>query len=165
VRYKILSVEQRTCLRKEISLRIPAKREAETARLARIQKEREEALARRVAEEQEEERFWNDPEVLAEVARAEVAHLEASPPPPSQELMVLTGAPGVPPIEPLDPGRSPSRVRISAKELALIVSFRQALDNKESVNWQAYKELKEFDRLDLEAILDLADLVEDQSLP
>jgi hypothetical protein len=63
VQYKILSVEQRTRLRNEISLRIPAKREAETARLARIQKEREEALARRVAEEQEEEQFWNDSEV------------------------------------------------------------------------------------------------------
>jgi hypothetical protein len=99
------------------------------------------------------------------VARAEVAHLEASPPPPSQELVVLTGTSGVPPIKPLDTGRSPSRVRISAEELALIISFRRALDNKKSVNWQTYKGLKESDRLGLEAILDLADLVEDQSLP
>jgi hypothetical protein len=138
--------------------------------LVRIQKDREEALARQVAEEEEEERFWNDPEVLAEKAKAEVAHLEARPSPPSQKLVVSASPPSVaasevPPIKPLESGRSPSRVCISAEELALIASFRQALDNKESVNWQAYKGLKEFDRLGLEAILDLADLVKDLTLP
>jgi hypothetical protein len=45
------------------------------------------------------------------------------------------------------------------------MAFRQALDKKERINWQAYLGLKEFDRLGLEAILDLADLVEDESLP
>jgi hypothetical protein len=170
VQYKILNVEQRSGLRSEISLRIPAKREAKIAKLGRAQNEKEEALAKRVAEEQEEERFWNDPEVVAEVARAEVAHLEANLHPPLQELVVLAGPPGgsdsaMPPVEPLEKGHLPSRVRIPAEELALIVAFRQALDNKDNVNWQAYVGLRKFDRLGLAAILDLADLVENDTLP
>jgi hypothetical protein len=70
---------------------------------------------------------------------------------------------GEPPIAPLE-GQSPSLVRISAEELALIVAFRQALDNKDRINWQACCGLPEFDRLGLEAILDLADLVEEDKL-
>jgi hypothetical protein len=54
---------------------------------------------------------------------------------------------------------------ISPEELALIVAFRQALDQKDRINWEAYRGLKEFDRLGLEAILDLADLVVDGTLP
>lgn len=57
-----------------------------------------------------------------------------------------TGPPGGseagPPIEPLEKGHSPSKVRISAEELALIVAFRQALDKKERVNWEIYRGLK-----------------------
>jgi hypothetical protein len=170
VQYKILNVEQRSRLRSEISLRIPAKREAEIARLARAQNEKKEALAKRVAEEQEEERFWNDPEVVAEVARAKVAHLEANPHPPSQKLVVLAGPlggsnSGMPPVKPLEKGHLPSRVRILAEELALIVAFKQALDNKDSVNWQAYVGLRKFDRPGLAAILDLAVLEENDTLP
>jgi hypothetical protein len=147
-----------------ISLRIPAKRAAETVRLVKARKDAEEALARQKAEKEEEERFCNSPAVAEEVACAESAHQVA---PPSQELVVLTGPsePGVPPIEPLERGRLPSRVKISAEELAIIVAFRQALDKKERVNWQIYRGLKEFDRLGLEAILDLADLVEGDLLP
>lgn len=130
----------------------------------------EEALARQRAAEQEKEEFWDSPAVAAEVAQAEEAHKELNINIPSQELVVLTGPrggseTGVPPVEPLEKGHLPFRVRISAEELALIVAFRQALDNKESVNWQAYVGLKEFDRLGLEAILDLADLVENETLP
>jgi hypothetical protein len=164
--YEIISLGQHSQLKDEICRRIPAKRAAETIRLARAQRAREEALARQRAEREEEE-FWNSPEVEAEVARAEVAHQVA---PPAQELVVLAGPPGgaesgAPPVEPLERGHSPSRVRISGEELALIVAFRQALDKKERINWQAYRGLKEFDRLCLEAILDLADLVEGDYLP
>jgi hypothetical protein len=166
VEYKILSEEHRSQLRQEISLRIPAKREAEIKKLLRKRKASQEALVQRLVEEQEEETFWNSSEVLAEVAKVEVAHLEGTANPPSQDLVVLASpGSGVPPIQPIESGRTPSRVKISAEELALIVSFRQALDRKERINWQAYLGLKEFERLGLEAILDLADLVEDESLP
>lgn len=66
---------------------------------------------------------------------------------------------------PLESDRSPSRILISAEELALIVAFRQALDQKDRIYWQAYRGLKEFDCLGIEALLDLADLVEGDSLP
>lgn len=165
--YDIISAGQHSRLRDEICSKIPAKRAAETIRLVRARRQREEALARQQAEEREEEAFWSSPEVLVEVARAETAHQTV---PPVQELVVLAGAPGgpelgMPPIEPLESGHSPSRIRISAEELALIVAFRQALAQKDRVNWEAYRGLKEFDRLGLEAILDLADLVEDNTLP
>jgi hypothetical protein len=64
------------------------------ARLARSQKEREEALARRAAEEEAEAAFWINPEVIAELAQAERA-LEPPPAPvaPAQELIVLAGPP------------------------------------------------------------------------
>lgn len=165
--YQILSEEHRSQLRQEISLRIPAKREAEVAKLLRKRKTAQEALVERLVEEQVEEDFWNSPEVIAEVAKAEVAHLENTANPPSQELVVLAApaGPEVPPIQPIESDRSPSRVKISAEELAILVAFRQALDKKERINWQAYLGLKEFERLGLEAILDLADLVEDGSLP
>jgi hypothetical protein len=96
--YGLLSASHHSSLRDEISLRIPAKRAAETVRLVKARKDAEEALARRKAEEEEEERFWNSPAVAEEVARAESAHQVA---PLSQELVVLTGPsePGVPPIE------------------------------------------------------------------
>lgn len=162
--YDLISSSHHSALRDEISLRIPSKRIAEIIRLAKAQKDAEEALARQKAEEEEEERFWSSPAVAEEVARAETAHQVA---PPSQELVVLSrpSESGVPPIEPLERGRSPSCVKILAEELAIIVAFRQALDKKERANWQIYRGLKEFDRLGLEAILDLADLVEGDSLP
>lgn len=166
VEYHLLSEEHRDLLRTEISLRIPAKRAADIARLVKKRKESEEALALRLAEERKEEDFWASPEVAAEVARAERAHLKSRPALPLQELVVLTGPqPGQPPIEPLESGHSPSRIRISSEELALIVAFRQAIVKKERINWQAYQGLKEFDRLGLEAILDPADLVENETLP
>lgn len=67
--------------------------------------------------------------------------LDPTPAPPSQELVVLTDPTG-PPIEPLERGHSPSKVRILAEELAIIVAFRRALDAKERVNWQAYRGLR-----------------------
>jgi hypothetical protein len=68
-------------------------------------------------------------------------------------------------VESLERGHSPARVRISAEEFAIIVAFCQAIDQKDRVNWQAYQGLPEFDRLGLEAILDLAELVEGNLLP
>jgi hypothetical protein len=162
VEYNILSDERRARLREEISIRIPAKRVVETARLARRQRTAEEALAQRQAE-LADEAFSASPEVQAEVAAAERA-LEPVPTLPSQDLVVLPDPSG-PPIEPLERGHSPSKVRISAEELDLIVAFRRALDAKERVNWQAYRGLREFDRLGLVTILDLAELVEGNSLP
>jgi hypothetical protein len=70
----------------------------------------------------------------------------------------------VPPIRPLEPIEH-SRILIPAEELTIIVAFRQAIDNKDCVNWEAYRGLKEFDRLGLEALLDLSDLVEGDTLP
>lgn len=163
VEYNILSEEKRSRLREEISIRIPAKRAAETARLARAQRTTQEALAQQRAEE-EDEAFWNSPAVQAQVTLAETA-LENPSIPPSQELVVLASPePGVPPNRPLK-SIEPSRVLISAEELAIIVAFRQALDNKDRINWEAYRGLKEFDRLGLEALLDLSDLVEGDTLP
>lgn len=166
--YKILSEHKWNQLRDGISLRILAKRTAEIVRLARRQRSAQEALSQRRAEV-EDEAFWNSPEVAAELTVAESA-LDPPQNPPAQELVVLTGpitaaGSGVPPVGPLEANRSPSLVRISAEELALIVAFRQALDNKDRINWQAYQGLPEFDRLGLEAILDLADLVEGDRLP
>jgi hypothetical protein len=40
------------------------------------------------------------------------------------------------------------------------VAFRQALNNKDRINWEAYRGLKEFDRLGLAALLDLTELVD-----
>lgn len=163
VEYNILSEERRSLLRDEISIRIPAKRAAETARLARAQRTAQEALAQQRAEE-EDEAFWALPAVQAEVAQAERAH-EAPSILAAQELVVLAGPePGVPPIRPLEP-IEPSRILISAEELAIIVAFRQAIDNKDRVNWEGYRGLKEFDRLGLEAFLDLSNLVEGNTLP
>jgi hypothetical protein len=88
--YKIISLGQHLQLKDEICRRIPTKRAAGTIRLARAQRAREEALARKRAE-REEEKFWNSPEVVVEVARAEVAHRVA---PPAQELVVLARPPG-----------------------------------------------------------------------
>jgi hypothetical protein len=120
--YDIISSSHHSALRDEILLRIPSKRTAEIIRLAKAQKDAEEALARQNAEEEEEERFWSSPAVAEEVARAETAHQVA---PPSQELVVLSRSSesGVPPIEPLERGRFPSRVKILAEELAIIVAL------------------------------------------
>jgi hypothetical protein len=84
VEYNILSEERRSLLRDEISIRIPANRAAETARLARAQRTAQEVLAQQRAEE-EDEAFWASPAVQAEVAQAERAH-EAPSNPPAQEL-------------------------------------------------------------------------------
>jgi hypothetical protein len=71
--------------------------------------------------------------VQAQVTLAERA-LEDPSIPPSQELVVLASPePGVPSIRPLEYIES-SRVFISAEELAIIVAFRQALDNKDRIN-------------------------------
>jgi hypothetical protein len=165
--YKILSEHKGNQLRDEIAIRIPAKRAVETVRLARRQRLAQEALAQLQAEKVDKE-FWNSPEVAEELAVAEKA-LDPSENPPAQELVVLTRPPaaaetGEPPIVPLE-GQSPLLVCISAEELATIVAFRQAIDNKERVNWQAYCGLPEFNRLALEAIMDLADLVKGDKLP
>lgn len=103
--------------------------------------------------------------MAVEVARAERA-LEVPVTRPAQELVVVVGtSPEVPPVGPLESDRSPSLVRISVEELALIIAFRQALNNKDRINWTIYKGLPEFDRLGLEAILDLAEQVEGDRLP
>jgi hypothetical protein len=110
-----------------------------------------------------DEAFWASPAVEAELALAKRA-LDPAPARPSQELVVVPDPTG-PPIEQVKRGHSPSKVRISAEELAIIVAFCRALEAKERVNWQAYQGLKEFDHLGLEAILDLAELMEGDSLP
>jgi hypothetical protein len=166
--YKILSEHKWNQLREKITLRIPKKRANEIVRLARRQRAAQEALAQKQVEE-EDEAFWNSSEVEAELAIAERAIVPPQNPPPSQQLVVLTGpitaaGSGEPPFVPLE-GQSPSLVRIFAEELALIVAFWQALDNNDRINWEAYCGLPEFDRLGLEAILDLADLVEEDKLP
>jgi hypothetical protein len=53
--------------------------------LLRKRKALQETLVERLVEEQEDEDFWNSPEVLAEVAKAEVAHLEGFAVSPSHE--------------------------------------------------------------------------------
>jgi hypothetical protein len=72
---------------------------------------------------------------------------------------------GLPLVEPLERGCSPSQLLISPEELAFIVAFRQALDQKDMINWEAFQGLREFDRLRLEAILDLSDMAVDGTLP
>jgi hypothetical protein len=72
--------------------------------------------------------------MAAEVARAERA-LEVPVTRPAQELVVVVGTnPEVPPVGPLESDQSPSLVRISAEELALIIAFWQALDNKNRID-------------------------------
>lgn len=61
--------------------------------------------------------------------------------------MLARSEPGVSPIRPLK-DIEPSRIHITAEKLAIVVAFRQAIDNKDRVNWEAYCGLKEFDRLD-----------------
>jgi hypothetical protein len=169
--YDLISKGQESALRSEFSTRIPEKRAAEVIRLARAQHAAQEALAReraqRAAEaarkaKREEEEYWNFPEVLAEVAAAETAHLQRSSN-PAQELIVL--AEPSPELEPSIPANPSFRVRISAEELALIVSFRQVLDARQSIHRQIYRDLAEFDRLGLEAILNLAGQVVGETLP
>jgi hypothetical protein len=100
--------------------------------------------------------------VQAELALAKTAHLQRANN-PAQELIVLAEPP--PDSEPPIAVNPFSRVRISAEELALIVSFRQALDEMNSIHWQIYRGLPEFNRLGLEAILDLAGQVQGDTLP
>jgi hypothetical protein len=104
VEYHILSEAKRSQLRDKISIRIPAKRKADIARLARIQRTAQEALVQWQAE-LADEAFWQSPEIAAELARAETAHIEpAAPSAPSQELVVRAGPPAGsetgPPVEP-----------------------------------------------------------------
>jgi hypothetical protein len=72
--------------------------------------------------------------------------------------------PGLSSIRPLE-DIEPSRILITAEELAIVVAFKQAIDNKDCVNWEAYRGLKEFDHLGLEALLNLSNLVEGDTLP
>jgi hypothetical protein len=91
VEYHILTEARKDQLREEISIRVPAKRAADTARIARRQRTAEEALAQRHAE-LADEAFWESAEVKAEVEQAEKA-LETPSVAPSQELVVLAGGP------------------------------------------------------------------------
>lgn len=131
--YDLITEGQELALRRN-----PSKRAAEVIRLARAQYAAHEALAReraqRAAEaarraEREEEEYWNSPEVLSELAEAETAHLQRTSN-PAQDLIVL--AEPSPDLEPPIPANPSSRVRMSAEELALIVSLRRGLHAKRS---------------------------------
>jgi hypothetical protein len=163
---------RRAQLREEVPIHISAKRAAETATEGNQRRQPNARLKRHLPNARQNWSTKHSGSLLGVTGGPSGAQLwlQKGPlnlllAPRLKKVMVAVADPTGPPlIEPIKRGHSSPRVHISAEELALIVAFCMALDAKERINWQAYWGLRDFDRLRLEAIINLAELVEEDSL-
>lgn len=173
--YDLIFEEQQAQLREDIGTRQRDLEGVETRRAAARQLQAQQEVASK--RKREEEALFEEEAVRASIeaekkykSSPEEASGSAAPP-ASQSLFVI--APTVPtgrtlrstPSAYVPPARHVQEIKVSSEELALIRAVKLALDAKAVVNWPAHKGLPEHDRLGPDAILDLAETVENGVLP